>query len=70
MSNRNNNGLDGRYRDLDGEIRQKNGSTKIGTLRETYGEAFAAGYRRDMKLDTLLERERASSLTQLVRRSR
>lgn len=68
MSHRNNNGLDGRYRDLDGEIRHKNGSTKIGTLREMYGENLAEGYRSDMKLDTLLERERANSLTELVRR--
>lgn len=68
MSRHCNNGLDDRCRDQDGEIRHKNGSTKVGTLREIYGENFAEGYRSDMKLDTLLERERANSLTELVRR--
>ena len=61
-------GLDERCRDGDGEIRRKNGATRIGTLRETYGESFAAGVRSDMKLDTLLERQGANSLTSLVRK--
>jgi hypothetical protein len=30
--------LDDRCRDNNGEIRHKNGSTQVGTLRETYGE--------------------------------
>jgi len=60
-------GLDQRCRDNDGEIRQKNGSTLVGTLRKTYGEDFAAGVRSDMKLDTLLDRTGADSLTDLVR---
>ncbi len=46
--------LDGRHRDANGEIRRKNGNTEIGTLREIYGEDFAAGRRSDMKLETLL----------------
>jgi hypothetical protein len=62
------NGLDGRARDKDGEIRHKNGATHVGTLRETYGDSFAPGYRSDMKLDTLLDRTGASSLSQLLKK--
>jgi hypothetical protein len=61
-------GLDDRCRDQNGEIRHKNGATRVGTLRETYGEDFAPGVRSDMKLDTLLERTGARSLTELVKR--
>lgn len=56
-------GLDDRCRDRDGTIRRKNGGALIGTLRETYGPGFAEEYRADMKLETLLEREDASSLS-------
>lgn len=49
-------GLDQRCRDLDGEIRQKRGDTRVGTLRKTYGPNFAPGVRSDMRLDTLRER--------------
>ena len=55
-------GLDGRYRDEDGTIRRKNGNTQIGTLRQTYGPDFAEGYRTDMKLENLLDRENESPL--------
>ncbi len=68
MSNKGGSGLDGRCRDKDGEIRQKNGATRIETLRETYGENFAQGFRSDMKLDTLLDRTGASSLSQLLKK--
>lgn len=61
-------GLDDRCRDRNGEIRRKNGATRIGTLRETYGEDFAAGYRSDMKLDTLLDITGVDSLSQLLKR--
>jgi hypothetical protein len=61
-------GLDDRCRDQSGEIRHTNGATRVGTLRETYGEGFAPGARSDMKLDTLLERTGAKSLTELVKR--
>ena len=61
-------GLDGRCRDADGEIRRKRGDTLVGTLRQEYGEHFASGFRRDMKLENLLEREDASSLSELLRR--
>lgn len=59
-------GLDGRSRDTDGEIRHKRGDTLVGTLRETYGEGFAPGYRSDTRLDTLLDRERCATLDQYI----
>lgn len=60
-------GLDNRRRDQDGQTRAKNGNTRIGTLRETYGENFAPGHRSDMKLDTLLEETGSASLTDYLR---
>jgi hypothetical protein len=63
-------GLDSRHRDENGQIRQKNGNTLVGTLRETYGATFAPGHRSDMRLDTLLRVENASSLTEFLRRAR
>jgi hypothetical protein len=65
-----NEGLDGRCRDLDGEIRQKRGDTLMRTLRETYGLGFAPGVRSDMRLDTLLERTDSESLSDLVKGKR
>lgn len=62
-------GIDGRHRDLNGEIRQKNGNTRIDTLRETYGNDFAKGHRGDMRLDTLLESSGARSLSEYLKRS-
>lgn len=70
MSNRARNcqdGLDSRCRDENGEIRKKNGRTRVDTLRGTYGPDFAPEVRSDMKLDTLLDRTGADSLTQLVK---
>lgn len=61
-------GLDDRCRDSNGEIRHKNGATRVGTLRQTYGDGFAPGVRSDMKLDTLLDRTGAKSLSQLVKK--
>jgi hypothetical protein len=61
-------GLDDRCRDLDGRIRQKNGNTRVDTLRKTYGDDFAKGFRGDMHLRTLLDRTEASSLTRYRRR--
>jgi hypothetical protein len=61
-------GLDDRCRDNNGEIRHKNGATRVGTLRQTCGDKFASGVRSDMKLDTLLDRAGARSLTQLVKK--
>jgi hypothetical protein len=34
-------GLDNRARDKDGEIRHKNGNTRVDTLRGVYGDGFA-----------------------------
>lgn len=61
-------GLDNRCRDNNGEIRQKNGATRVGTLRQTYGENFAPGARSDMKLDTLLDRTGSKSLSQFLKK--
>jgi hypothetical protein len=60
-------GLDDRHRDEDGQTRAKNGNTRIGTLREIYGENFAAGRRRDMKLENLLEETGSNSFTDYLR---
>ena len=60
-------GLDGRHRDEDGQIHQKMGNTRIDTLRETYGDEFAAGRRGDMKLENLLSETGAKSLTDFRR---
>jgi hypothetical protein len=56
-------GLDGRYRDKDGEIHRKMGNATISTLRDTYGDDFAIGYRSDKKLENLLKETGAKSLT-------
>ncbi len=61
-------GLDNRCRDANGEIRRKNGATQVGTLREIYGAGFAPGTRSDMKLDTLLERTGARSLSEFLKK--
>ncbi len=60
-------GLDNRHRDVTGEIRRKNDTTKIGTLRRVYGDDFASGNRSDMTLRTLLEESGASSLTDYLK---
>ena len=59
-------GLNGRHRNNDGTTRAKNGNTRVDTLRQTYGEDFAAGRRGDMHLSTLLEREGVKSLNDLL----
>ena len=59
-----------RVRDHSGEIRQKRGDTLVGTLRQTYGEDFAKGYRRNAKLRTVLEGENVGSIAELLRRGR
>ena len=63
-----NTGLDNRCRDGDGEIRHKRSDTLVGTLRQTYGEDFASGYRSDAKLGTVLRNEEASTLSKLLKR--
>jgi hypothetical protein len=42
--------------------------TLVQTLRQTYGEDFAPGVTGRMQLGTLLDREDASSLTELLKR--
>jgi hypothetical protein len=61
-------GLDGRHRDADGQIHHKMGNTRIATLRETYGDDFAAGRRSDMKLENLLAETGARSLSDFRKR--
>jgi len=61
-------GLDGRHRDANGQIRSKNGNTRVDSLRETYGEGFAKGHRGDTKLETLLERARSNSLSEYLKK--
>jgi hypothetical protein len=55
-------------RDQDGEIRRKRSDTLVGTLRDQYGAGFAAGYRADAKLGTVLKREGVDSLDQLLKK--
>lgn len=59
-------GLDGRERDKNGQIREKRGDTRVGTLRKEYGDDFAKGYRSDTKLETLRE-QTGKSLGKLVK---
>ena len=65
-----NTGLDERCRDENGTIRKKRSDTLIGTLRQEYGENFAAGVRSDATLGTLLERTGAESLTEYLKRQK
>lgn len=61
-------GLDGRMRDQNGEIRQKRSDTEVGTLRQTYGDDFAKGYRSDAHLGTVLKGEGVETLDQLIKK--
>ena len=63
-------GLDNRMRDQNGEIRQKRKDTKVETLRKTYGDDFAKGYRSDAKLGTVLKREGLETLDQLIKKTK
>lgn len=60
-------GLDRRHRDEDGEIHAKRGDTQVGTLRNIYGPDFLPGFRSNARLDTVLEKTGADSLTELVK---
>ena len=68
MSRECNPGLVNRCRDMDGEIRRKNGNTLVKTLRETYGPNFSPGIRSDAKLSTVLQRTGARSLSELLKK--
>lgn len=61
-------GLDDRMRDQDGEIRNKRRDTLVSTLRKEYGDNFAAGYRSDAKLGTVLNKEGLESLDQMLKK--
>jgi hypothetical protein len=63
-------GLDDRHRDKNGTIEKKRDDTLIGTLRKTYGQDFAAGYRKDAKLGTVKKQEGADSLNDLLKHRR
>jgi hypothetical protein len=60
-------GLDSRHRDVNGQTREKNGNTRVDTLRRTYGDDFAPGVRGDAHLRTVLERTNSNSLSDYLR---
>ncbi len=62
--------LDNRDRDLNGRIREKNSNTKVGTLRKTYGEDFAEGWRSDAHLGTVLDEASVDSLSEYLKQQR
>lgn len=53
-----------RSRNETGELRQKRGDTHVGTIERMYG--IDLGARSDMHLNTLLQREGAQSLHELI----
>jgi hypothetical protein len=59
--------FNGRHRDENGEGSRKHGNTEVGTLRDTYGDDFAKGYRTDAHLSTVLKDAGASSLSEYLR---
>ena len=63
-------GLDDRHRDQDGTIRRKRSDTLVGTLRQEYGAGFAKGYRSDAQLGTVLGKEGAASLHELLNKTK
>jgi hypothetical protein len=63
-------GLDDRHRDGNGQTREKNGNTRVDTLRLTYGDDFAAGVRGDVHLRMLLDRTGNNSLSEYLRNPR
>jgi hypothetical protein len=40
----------------------------VGTLRQSYGEDFAKGYRSDVKLGTVLKGENSTTLSEFLKR--
>lgn len=53
-----------RSRTQSGQLREKRGDTHVGTIEKQYGKDF--GVRKDMHLDTLLEKKGADSLNDLI----
>jgi len=62
-------GLNDRSRNQNGRLRQKRSDTLVETLRQTYGQDFAAGFPADWNLG-LVRFVTGQSLTQLVEQSR
>ena len=60
-------GLDARMRDQNGEIRNKRGDTLVGTLRKEFGPNFAADYRSNTKLRTVLRDKGVQTLDQFIK---
>jgi hypothetical protein len=60
-------GLDNRHRNHDGEISHKHGNTTVQTLREIYGQSFAAGHPETKTLSEVLLQPNETSLSQLRR---
>jgi len=60
-------GLDGRNRDQNGRIREKNSNTKVENLRKEYGPKFGREVRKDAKLGTLLQKTGADSLSDYLK---
>jgi hypothetical protein len=65
-----NDGLDGRCRDADGEIRRKRSDTPVGTLRREYGDDFASDFRSDTKLGRVLKETDSDSLSDYLKHRR
>lgn len=57
-----------RSRNEDGELRRKRGDTHVGTIEDIYGVDLGA--RSDMHLDTLLDREKVDSLSDLLKKDK
>jgi hypothetical protein len=58
-------GLNDRQRNQNGRLRSKRSDTLVSTLRETYGESFAAGFPGGWTLG-LVRRSTGQSLSQLL----
>jgi hypothetical protein len=56
-----------RGRNQDGSLRQKRRDTLVGTIEDQYAVDF--NVRRDMKLDTLREKLRATSIDDLIEKN-
>ncbi len=63
-------GLDGRCRDGDGEIRRKRSDTLVGRLRREYGNDFASDFRSDAELGTVLKETDSESLSDYLKHKR
>jgi len=62
--------LDNRHRDRDGRISEKHSNTEVGTLRETYGQGFAPGWRSDAQLGTVLDDAGVDTLSEYLKKLR